>query len=197
MRQRRLGQLQGAFVMACFAAILSCLQYMDSSGTMIADAQAPAPPVVKKSVNSEIAWGAPQVNEDGTQLIDLQGYLVAVAGSNIDLRQPNTNPIRSIKYEGETLPQCPDGDCVVRAGRLFAGLPENGEQYHVFVQAYDDAGNVSRWSNPTNTFAIDHGVPMPAQNVEVRTRFVQEHEFSTTISGDTGAPIGPPPPTRR
>lgn len=106
-------------------------------------------PTVSKTAT--YSWTAPTTNEDGTPLIDLAGYVIAVSANGTDLRTGGT-PLAS---QAVTDPAAVE----VSATQLFASLPAGS--YRAWVRAYDVAGNQGQWGEPFafNLDPVSPGVP--------------------------------------
>lgn len=122
--------------------------------------------LVGANLNSVIRWTPPALNEDGSAITDLDGYVFAVVPQGVDLRIPGTAPLQTVDLRDP--PSCPGDTCEIPARDLFEGL-EEGQSYLVFVQSYDTSGNRSKWSAPSNVFSFDSVSPEAATNVRVET----------------------------
>lgn len=141
---------------------------------LIALAQVGPPPVM--AVDSVIKWTPPKLNEDGTSLTDLKGYIFSVAPDGVDLNT-GAPPIQTAKVEGADLPLCPGDECSLSGAELFQDLTTGS--YRVWAQAYDLAGNLSKFSAPSNSFSLDVTIPNPPPGVKVEVRVIVEVRILT------------------
>ncbi len=131
----------------------------------------PPPATSVMSVDSWILWTPPKLNEDGSALTDLKGYLFSVAPDDVDLSTPGSFAIQTMTVEGAELPACPGDTCRFPGARLFEDLTSG--DYRIWIQAYDLAGNLSGMT-PSPPFPIDMTIPGAPPSVRVEVRVIVE-----------------------
>lgn len=110
-----------------------------------------------------LEWDAPITNVDGTPLLDLAGYIVALSLPGVDLNQ-GTSALTQLEVpEAATTEQA--------IAPLVAGRPEG--IYQLWVRAYDDAGNLSAWSTPL-LIQIDAVTPASPTGLKLKVTVIVE-----------------------
>lgn len=128
-----------------------------------------------RSVQSVIQWTPSKLNQDGTPLTDLKGYLFSVAPDGVDLNT-GAPAIQTKKVEGIDLPACAGDLCEFPSDSLFEDLTPGS--YRVWAQAYNTAGDHSNFSIPTAAFVLSTSIPMAPAAVQVNVKVVVEIRVS-------------------
>jgi hypothetical protein len=115
-----------------------------------------APPYA--GVKSGLQWTAPTENEDGSALLDLDHYVVAI--STEDLAAGGT----ALATKEVT---CGEPTCQTVLSDLVATLPDG--TYKAWARTVDHAGNESVWSAPVE-FQLDKTVPKPPVSIQIWLR---------------------------
>lgn len=120
----------------------------------IAVAQPPLPEVPQPQFTVELGWVAPTQNEDGSALTDLAGYKLSYSTTN----------------DGNwTVIDIPNNAAVMHL--LTQNVLAPNTQYYFTLQAYNDDGIHSRYSNIATGTTPDISQPNPPTNVTVTITF--------------------------
>lgn len=118
---------------------------------------------ISANQNSILQWDAPTLNADGSQLMDLSGYVVALSAPGVDLNQ-GTAPLSQIDV--------PEPQVTEQAIAPLIGTQADGI-YQLWVRAYDDAGNLSAWSVPL-LIRTDSIVPATPTGLRIKITVIVE-----------------------
>ena len=132
----------------------------------ILDAQN-GPPNISQQ-NSVVSWDATTTNADGTPMTDLAGYVLVVTDETVDLNNPSNPllpPIARVRIDDPLAVESP-GDI------LFTGL--TGQNYRVWVSAFDTSENQGSWGVPFLINLDDGKIPGAVVNVKVTVQVIVE-----------------------
>jgi hypothetical protein len=129
-------------------------------GVCIVYAQVVGDPVVLTE-KAGLAWDAPTTNVDGTPLVDLDHYDVALAGAALDLNAGGD-------ADAQASVECMDQECKFALSAMRAALPDG--VYRAWARAVDHAGNASTWAVAPREMEIDKTPP----KVVLRLRIVAD-----------------------
>lgn len=85
-----------------------------------------------------LEWMAPETNEDGTPLKDLDSYIVGVFDKDL-IYESNPKPVHLIVVDKETT--------LISLSDLFKNFKLDKTRYLIALKAIDSHGNTSKWSD--------------------------------------------------
>jgi len=118
---------------------------------------------VPANPQSVLQWDAPATNADGTPLLDLAGYVVALSLPGVDLNQGSAPLIQVDVTEATITEQA--------IAPLVVAQPEG--IYQLWVRAYDDAQNLGAWSDPL-LIQIDAARPSVPTGLRIKVTVIVE-----------------------